>query len=61
MREGDEREGDDLKFAQIAVTGDGLYGLTGHGDVWRFDTASKLRRPFPMASRVAAEASARSR
>jgi hypothetical protein len=33
---------DELKFTQIAVTADGLYGLTGHGDVWRFDPGARL-------------------
>jgi hypothetical protein len=55
------REGDDLKFVQIAVTKEGLYGLTGHGDVWRFDTAAKLWKPLPMASEMAVETSGRSR
>jgi len=55
------REGDDLKFVQIAVTDDGLYGLTGQGDVWRFDTTAKPWKPLPMAFEMAMETSARSR
>jgi hypothetical protein len=33
-------QGDPLKFVNIAVTGDGLYGLTGQGDAWKYDVSS---------------------
>jgi hypothetical protein len=41
---------DQLKFVNIAVTGEGLYGLTGTGDVWQFDPSSHLWKPLPMIS-----------
>jgi hypothetical protein len=39
-----------LKFINIAVTNDGLYGLTKTGDVWLFDSGAHLWKPLPMAS-----------
>jgi hypothetical protein len=50
---------DELKFTQIAVTADGLYGLTGHGDVWRFDPGARLWKPLPMVSEESVTASRR--
>ena len=48
-----------LKFTQIAVTADGLNGLTGHGDVWRFDPSACLWKPLPMVSEESITASRR--
>ena len=46
-------EDDPLEFVNIAVTGDGLYGMTGQGGVWKYDASSRLWKPLPMISEPA--------
>jgi hypothetical protein len=48
-----------MKFMQITVAADGLYGLTASGDVWKFDADAGLWKPLPMVSEPARAVAAR--